>query len=572
MRVFSLYCGALFLAFLCLPAAAQTSIFINDGSQLLRQQERDSQLRKRLEPAPDIRLPSAATTPIPRLPADESPCFSIDRIALDGEMAARFADLVDAADRAEDGSSDAVTGRCIGSTGIAIATRRLQAELMRRGYVTTRVLAGPQDLGSGVLTVTLIPGRVRAIRFADGSSPRATMWNAMSLQPGDLLNLRAIEQGLENFKRVPSAEADIRIEPANGDDARPGDSDVVVSWTQAMPFRLNLSLDDAGTRSTGRHLAAVTFSYDHWWTLNDLFYLSFSDAVFEHGRGRGNRSNTMHYSLPLRDWLVSLTHSDSDYQQTVAGANAPVVYSGSSSNEEITIGRLLYRDGIRKTSGSLRLWVREARNYINGDEQGQQHRRTAGWEFALAHREQIGDASLDGNLSWRRGTGAGGSLRAPEESYGEGSSRMQILRADALLSLPFRVGTQALRYSAGMRAQWNFTPLTPQDRFAIGGRYTVRGFDGESLLIGDRGWLLRQDIGWSLASRNSELYAGIDTGRVGGPSTDSLAGRQLTGAVAGIRGGAGNVSWDWFIGCPLHKPDGFHTAAVTTGFSLNASF
>lgn len=50
-------------------------------------------------------------------------------------------------------------------------------------------------------------------------------------------------------------------------------------------------------------------------------------------------------------------------------------------------------------------------------------------------------------------------------------------------------------YSGLIRAQWNRTPLTPQDRFAIGGRYTVRGFDGETSLMGERGWLLRNDIG-----------------------------------------------------------------------------
>ena len=31
--------------------------------------------------------------------------------------------------------------------------------------------------------------------------------------------------------------------------------------------------------------------------------------------------------------------------------------------------------------------------------------------------------------------------------------------------------------------------------FSIGGRYTVRGFDGEASLMGERGWLLRNDIG-----------------------------------------------------------------------------
>ena len=487
-------------------------------------------------------------------------------------MAERFEQLVDAVNHADDGSNDAFAGRCIGTTSIGIAIRRMQNELVRRGYVTTRVLAGPQDLSAGVLTVTVIPGRVRAIRFAPGSSPRATMWNAMPLQPGDLLNLRAIEQALENFKRVPSAEADIRIEPASGEDAQAAESDVLIRWTQPMPLRLNLSMDDAGIRSTGHYQAALTLSYDHWWTLNDLFYISFSDALVGDRTARGNRSNTLHYSLPFHEWLVSLTHNDGHYHQTVAGLNGPIIFSGSSSNDALALNRVLYRDGVRKTTGSLRLWMRESRNSIDDAEQVQQRRRTAGWEFAIAHREQIGDTSLDAALTWRRGTGAAGSLRAPEENYGEGSARMQILRADALLSLPFRMASQSLRYSAGVRAQWHFTPLTPQDRFAIGSRYTVRGFDGESLLMGDSGWLLRQDIGWSLAPVNSELYLGIDTGGVGGRSADSLTGRHLTGAVAGIRGGVGGISWDCFLGRPLQQPAGFRTASVTTGFFLSASF
>jgi hemolysin activation/secretion protein len=83
---------------------------------------------------------------------------------------------------------------------------------------------------------------------------------------------------------------------------------------------------------------------------------------------------------------------------------------------------------------------------------------------------------------------------------------------------------------------------------------------------------LRQDLGWSLSAVNSELYVGIDTGRVGGRSAELLTGRQLTGAVMGIRGGVAGFGWDVFIGRPLQKPDGFQTASVTTGFFLSASF
>ena len=93
------------------------------------------------------------------------------------------------------------------------------------------------------------------------------------------------------------------------------------------------------------------------------------------------------------------------------------------------------------------------------------------------------------SLAWRRGTGAFGALRAPEEKFDEGTSRFRIATAELGLNAPFQFGAQKLRYTGLWRAQWNRSPLTQQDQFSIGGRYTVRGFDGESSLMGERGWL-----------------------------------------------------------------------------------
>ncbi|KAB8045943.1 ShlB/FhaC/HecB family hemolysin secretion/activation protein, partial [Janthinobacterium sp. FT14W] len=83
-----------------------------------------------------------------------------------------------------------------------------------------------------------------------GTHPRATWWNAVPARPGDLLNVRDTEQALENFKRVPTAEADIQIMPAEGGNAKPGESDLQIQWKQGLPFRLALGLDDGGSRST----------------------------------------------------------------------------------------------------------------------------------------------------------------------------------------------------------------------------------------------------------------------------------------------------------------------------------
>jgi hemolysin activation/secretion protein len=103
----------------------------------------------------------------------------------------------------------------------------------------------------------------------------------------------------------------------------------------------------------------------------------------------------------------------------------------------------------------------------------------------------------------------------------------------------------------------------------------VRGFDEQSFLIADHGWTLRNELALMLGQTGHQLYAGIDHGEVSGPSADALLGRSLTGAAIGLRGSLGArgaLSYELFIGTPLHKPDGFRTSMANVGFSLAASF
>ncbi|KAG1288774.1 hypothetical protein G6F64_014079 [Rhizopus arrhizus] len=113
--------------------------------------------------------------------------------------------------------------------------KRVQNAIIERGYVTTRILAAPQDLKTGVLTLTVVPGRVNAIRFAAGEGRPPALWNTVPVAHGDVLNLRDIEQALENLQRVPTASVDIQIAPpADGAAAKPGESDLLISWKQPV--------------------------------------------------------------------------------------------------------------------------------------------------------------------------------------------------------------------------------------------------------------------------------------------------------------------------------------------------
>jgi hemolysin activation/secretion protein len=100
----------------------------------------------------------------------------------------------------------------------------------------------------------------------------------------------------------------------------------------------------------------------------------------------------------------------------------------------------------------------------------------------------------------------------------------------------------------------------------------VRGFDGETTLSAERGWLLRNELGAALGNSGQQAYLGLDYGEVSGPSSELLAGKALAGAVVGLRGNLKQLQYDLFLGTPLHKPDNFKTASTTVGFSLNLAF
>jgi hemolysin activation/secretion protein len=348
----------------------------------------------------------------------------------------------------------------------------------------------------------------------------------------------------------------------------------VVRWRQGLPLRIALSADDGGADSTGQYQGRVTLSYDHGLALNDLLYASLDHDLGGGDPGRrGTRGHTVHYSVPYGYWLLGLTSGRHAYHQSVAGANDAIVYRGESEDGEIALARVLYRDARRKTGLAAKALARRSRNFIDDTEVEVQRRRTGGWELSLSHREFIGRSVVDANVAYRRGTGAFGAMPAPEEAFGEGSSRFRIAGAHVSATVPASFeapwGEQPVRYGGALRAQWHYTPLVPQDRFSIGGRYSVRGFDGESSLVAERGWWWRNELAFGIGASGHEAWLGLDHGTVGGPSAERLVGTRLTGAAFGLRGARRGLSYECFVGWPVRKPAGFETANVTAGFSLN---
>lgn len=550
------------LALVAGAAHAQSS----DAEEQRRRSRQEAEERLRLQQLPDVHLPRPAPAVDPDALAlpDETPCFPVRQLVLDGQPPAAFAWAQPWLDR--------YAGRCIGRQGIELILRRLSARIIAQGYVTTRVGLPEQSLADGILRLNLIPGRIRAIRFADPALT-ASWRSALPARPGDLLNLRDIEQGLEQFKRVPSQDADIDIAPGEAE----GESDIVITVARAKPWRLGLTADDAGSAATGRRQGSLSLAIDNPLDLNDLLSASLSADLWNDPHTRGTTGHNLQYSLPWGDWTFHLTDSAWQYRQTVQGINQTLLYSGDSHTQELKVQRLLQRGQASKTSLLFRTQVRTQRSAIEHNEIAVQHLRTALAELGLTHRHYLGSAQLDLTVAHREGVPWFGGLDdAPGRPTGSPTRRYRLEFLDAALAVPFAIAGHPLRWNTALRLQTTDDTLYASEYLAIGGRYTVRGFDGERTLAAERGGYWRNDLETPLGASGQSLYLGLDYGRVGGPGARALAGRQLAGAAIGLRGalpgGDGTASYDLFAGWALQKPPGFVTSRPALGFQLSFQF
>jgi hemolysin activation/secretion protein len=586
------------LLLLSFHAIAQTSPTLpanppDRNIELRQQQERERVLRESQEKTSNVQLKAPTGKETGRIPEDEFPCFRIDRLnfsSLKPSEADSFQWLLPYADL-NNRQPDSPIGKCLGANGINTVITRMQNALVAKGYTTSRVLAQQQDLKSGTLNLHLLLGRIRDIRYSSTAKaslpsypqqpdPTPSLLTALPIESGYILNLRDIEMALENFKRVPTADADIQIQPSKDKLAGLGESDLIIKQEQKSPYRASAGIGDSGSSGTGKYQGNATLSFDQLFWANDLFYVTFNgDALNGELKGkdaleRGTRGYIVHYSLPVKYWSFEATVSRNRYMQTVVGSTTNYIYSGTSNNSEVKMSLMVYRDSTVKVTTSVKAWQRKSSNFIDDAEVDVQRRIAGGFDLGVYYRQLLGQSSLDTTWTYRQGTHAFGAMPAPEEKFLEGSSRMRTLNADTTLTHPFQIGDKKLKYTANWRAQWErgagTDALLASDRFAIGGRGTVRGYDVG--LSAENGYFIRQDLAITIPNTQADAYIGYDYGHVHGASDIYLAGKHLTGAALGLKGKAGKVNFDVFWATPISKPRAFRSAGQTAGFSTTYNF
>ncbi|MBR8050838.1 ShlB/FhaC/HecB family hemolysin secretion/activation protein [Burkholderia vietnamiensis] len=557
------------------PADQAAAAKANAEQDRQAQQQWEAQQRAVTVRAPSVRSEVPKVEAYPALPT-ETPCFRIDRFTLDVP-----ASLPDAA-KAQGASAlpmdrfafarewlNHYEGQCVGKQGIDVLIKGLSQAILARGYVTTRVLIPEQDLSTGTLKLSLIPGMIRHVRFAD-EKLRGTWKTAFPTRDGEVLNLRDLEQGLEQMKRVSSQDVSMQIVPG----ALPGESDVVLDVKRSKPWTVVASIDNSGTRATGKLQGNLSVGIDNPLGLNDMLNVGVSQDLEFGDKRLGSHGWNGFYTIPWGYWAATLSASTNTYYQQIAGVNQTFIASGNSKTVDFKLARVLARSQNDVFGGYFRLSRRFGQSFIEDTEISQQRRNNTIIELGVTDRHYLDGAQFDGSAAYRQGVGGFG---AQDDMLAAGPTyRFKMAVLDANLSVPFVISKQPFRYVGTFHGQYTGNTLYYLDDMTIGSRYTVRGFDGETMLASSRGFYWRNELQMPIGQTGQAIYAGLDYGRVWGPQPIALVGTQLAGAVIGVKGSIGTrfgaYAYDLFAGTPIYKPSGLPTARVTFGFQLTSQF
>jgi hemolysin activation/secretion protein len=452
------------------------------------------------------------------------------------------------------------TGR-LGVDDVEQLLSEITRHYILRGYATSRAYLPEQDLNSGVLHVIVIEGRVESI-----TGPGISR-NVFPVKPGDRLNLRDFEQGIDNLNRIASNHAALDLQPGS----TPGDTVVAIRNEPTRRTHYSGSFDNTGSRDTGRNQGSASLVVDNPLGLADSLSVNHRRAIPYHAGTEASESTTASYSLPW-DWqLFTLGASRSSYAlQYFAPSGFPLPFTGNSNSAFLRFDRGLYRDQVSRLNMSATLTWRSSKNYLLGSLIGVSSRETTTLDAGLDYSTSLGRGVFTASSGIGLGLPIFGSAKDPAglPDYAPRTEFMKFVYGVGY-SRGFVVGGQNLSFSSSLTGQYTWNVLNGADQLTIGGPYAVRGFDRTNL-AGDIGYVWRNDFsetfvvaapfGGRFGERlNLRPALGLDQGRAW--SQVKLAGftpqeGALFGASAGITATLGYGSIEVAYRRSLDRPQG----------------
>ncbi len=498
--------------------------------------------------------------------SDKLKCRQIDHIRLEGLNRISSSFLIRIKKQYEQ--------KCLSLIEIQKLIRDLTNQLVKKGYVTTRIYIPEQDLKDKILRLLILEGKLQELYFKElGKQEKQTLAMSFPIRKGETLNLRKLEQGVDQLNRLQRAyQVKMDIKPGK----QKGYSQVFIhNKGSGKRQNFRFGLDNSGSSQTGiirANLSGNTENLLGFGEFVSVFYSrSLSEDSFNSSINNPKKSENggLFFSIPYGYWVMIASLNVSRYATELTGKRRNFGISGRNLSFNTSLDRVIYRNDKIKTGLSVNLSINRTKNYIEGIKIGINSPSTTYAGLTLWFQQRVFKGILNTALSYDHGLDILGADHDKNRQYFAPKAQFERYQYIASYIRPFKYKIFPSIWRTQIKGQYSDDNLYGAQRFSIGGISTISGFRNDGL-SGNKGYLVQTEIRTEIP--NPYFSLSYETGRVFSNHRQGVPGGYLDGIKSGLKLSYKQFDADFILSIPIQSPNFIHKSSSQFYFFLNAGF
>ncbi len=363
--------------------------------------------------------------------------------------------------------------------------RELTLLYVNNGYVNSGAIIPDQTLQDGILRYQIIEGKLTEIQI-EGTKYFLPSYfeQRIARDAGPPLNIRPLKERLQILLQDPRVN---RLNTELKPGLHPGEGILGVRVEEASPFHAWVEFNNFQSPTVGAERGLGTLAVDNPFGLGDLFQ-------FTYGRSKGvDPLLDTSYSIPFTPWDTTLLlHYRQNDFDVVSSAFKSLNIESRSQIFKIALRQPIYRTLSNEVAVSLIGEHLRNKNFIGGTGFSFTPGTTSNGESIVSalrfvqewiNRQAEQVLAFRSRLSWGLDV-----LNATNNRLGKDDPDLHFFSWLGQAQWARRVDSLGIQLLSNFVVQLANDSLFPLEQFALGGRYSVRGYR-ENQLVRDNAWV-----------------------------------------------------------------------------------
>ncbi|MDR1940710.1 MAG: ShlB/FhaC/HecB family hemolysin secretion/activation protein [Endomicrobium sp.] len=386
---------------------------------------------------------------------------------------------------------------------ITALQNEIQQIFLAAGYSSARVYIDSEAFSRDILEYPVFEGNIEKLAFKRKSGRKygrlAQALQSFSFYPfakDSLLNIKDLDQGIEQMNRLSTGNAVLTIVPGDKD----GYSVVEITNNAKNRFIISLGADNSGAQSNGLYRGNSSISADNLLMLNDNISFSYSRNIDGIDKDKSSNNYFASFSIPFGYFTFMASSFYSDYSVPAGLSVGDYTTDGATKNSNISLETIIKRSDGYKISAGAEGSLKETVNNVAGEKVDVSSRKLSIASVFLTHTQSLNGGNVYSKVSYNRGLDCFDAVKNTPESLNSPKGQFYSVSLYAQYMQYFKVPFTSftLNYSLALNAQYSPDILYSSEQTAIGGQSSVRGFK-EGSVSGDSGAYVKNTLSFNLS-------------------------------------------------------------------------